>query len=502
MDDRQQYIVALEIGTTAVKLAAATAAPRQPLTIVSMASQPLASGVRYGRIQNVEDVTGATMLALQNLAADPAVAPNRITGVYVGIGGRSLGTIRASANLTLPEESEITPDIIERLKEDALAAVPQNREALEIIPLAYTVDGVDAQRPAGSVGTRVAGTFTIVVCDPVNSRNIDRVVVKKLNLDICGYIVRPLAVANLALTTDDTNPGCMLVDIGAETTTVSIFKNAALHYIATIPMGSRNITRDLADGLGIVESKAEEIKTRLGNAMPDTAAETDDPTIPVINSHVQARATEIAANIVAHIGFAGMGGADLRAGIIVTGRGAKLRGMCQLLKDMAQLPVRTAMIPQTLRIADPAVNPADSTDIIAIAATARRRAAEPDAIPCVEEAQPQAQNQTQTAPQGFEHGTFGNGGDNGTDFVDAGRGDTGDDVLLDSDEEERRRTQREEKERLRAARERKKAEEKARRQNVNKNSGIFAPGKIFSGLTGRIRDLINDDGNGNELSDD
>ncbi len=397
---KTNYVISLEIGSSATKIGAATfdadLGNEAPVTVIAIEEEPLTNCVRYGRIQNVEDVTRHTMLALDRLGGRTGVYPREITGVYTAIGGRSLASCKATSQLTLPEESEITQKLIEDLKNDALLQVPQNRIPLDVIPLRYTVDDVVTKRPVGSFGSRLKAEFTIVYCDPLNERNLERVIVERLNLDICGYVVRPLAIANLALTNEDTKPGCMLVDIGAETTTVSIFKDGALQYLATIPLGSLNITRDLANGLGVIEEQAEQIKIRLGNAISDSNSLTPDQI--EIDNYVQARVSEIIANILAHIGFANFKSTDLCSGIIVTGRGAKLKNLCQLLQMRSRLPVRVASSPNYIHVADPAINTSDNLDVIAVAYEAMHRSFDPEAVPCMTELQPEPTPEPEPTP--------------------------------------------------------------------------------------------------------
>lgn len=506
----QKYIIALEIGSSAVKIAAATYdadAPTSPLTVLAIAREEIRGGVRYGRIQNVEDVTSSTMMALRTLSDNPALAGVEITGVYIGAGGRSLATLSGQAALTLPDEREITAEIIARLQDDAVADVPAQREVLDIVPLQYTIDGVRAVRPIGAFGSRVAGKFTIVTIDPVNRRNINRVVNQKLNLNIAGTLVRPLAIANTTLTVDDTNPGCMLVDLGAETTTVSIFHKGKLQYIATIPMGSRNITRDIALGMGITEDRAEDIKLRLGNAMADAASASGREQADIDN-YVQARAVEIVANVVAHIGFAGFTAADLRAGIIVTGGGAKLRGICQLLKEQSQLPVRAAQLQQNIRIADPSVEPDSNIDVISLAYSARIPASRPDAEECVtvqqiqtadEEPENEVEEQTEIAETTYADGGYGapsfNDISSGGGFIDLPDQQNADDpdLLYDDDEAERRRAERA----ARAAREREKAERDAAKRMKQRNKV-----SIFAAMRSKLENLIGDETEGSDLADD
>lgn len=365
-------LITLEIGSSAVKIGLASFdadVPDSPLTLQAVESEPLLNCVRNGRIQNVEDVKNQTLKALERLRRRPELEGAEITGVYAAIGGRSLSTVNASANLALPDERLITDELVERLKSEAMASVDSGKDVLEIIPRRFAVNDAPSARPVGAYGSKISGDFTIVVCDQLNSRNIERVVLDRLDLNICEYVVRPLAIARAVLTAEDTNPGCMLVDMGAETTTVAIFKEGSPRYIATIPMGGRNITRDLMAGMGITEERAEEIKLRVGNALNDGAPASADRI--EIDSYIQARALEIASNIAAHIGFAGYGEGDLRAGIIVTGGAARLKNMGQLLKNATRLPVRMAVAPAAVHIQDSSIDPAENLDVIALTLAAR-----------------------------------------------------------------------------------------------------------------------------------
>jgi cell division protein FtsA len=521
-----KYVISLEIGSSNTKLGAASYDADQgdnaPLTIIAIEEETINNCVRYGRIQNVEDVTRHTMLALDRLSNRTGVYPRNITGVYTAIGGRSLASCKASAQLSLPEESEITKELIERLKDDALLQVPQGRTALDIIPLRYTLDDVVTKRPVGSFGSRIKAEFTIVYCNPLNERNLERVIVERLNLDICGYVVRPIAIANLTLTDEDTKPGCMLVDLGAETTTVSIFKDGALQYVATIPIGSHNITRDLAAGFGVTEEQAEQIKIRLGNAISDsgtlTAQQVD------IDNYVQARVSEIIANILAHINFAGYKSSDLCSGIVITGRGSKLRNFCDLLRLRSGLSVRVAATPSAITVADPSINTNDNLDIIAVSREAMLRSQNPNAVSCVTElapepepepepVQPEPEKPVATQPVQPEHpaamydytgGTFGGytidekepqaptQPAQPTKEVD-------DEGLLDDYDKE---AQIKEKRAKKAEEERKKAEEEERKRREREEKKLI---NSSPGLLGRLRrklnDLIEDNGDGNDLDD-
>lgn len=384
MDNK--HIIALEIGSSALKLGLAGQSSGKP-TLEALECEAMHGGVRYGRIQNVDEVADALAGVLRKMEARPGFAPAKITGVYAAVGGRSLATVRTNVRLNLPQEDSISRAILDRLEDEAMKAAPEGAQVLQIIPLQFTVDDLPTPNPAGSLGSRIAADYTIVYCDPRTLRNIETVVTQRLGLDICDWVVRPLALAQLCLSNEETKPGCMLADIGAETTTVAIFKDCALQYIATIPLGSQHITSDLSKGLGTTEDEAENIKRRLGNAISDAASMTIEQIN--IDKYVQARAAEIAANIVAYIGFGGFKNSDLPAGIIITGRGSKLKNFGRMLENQSRMRVRKASPRLDIDIADTSVVESDMLDIIALAAESVKLSQLPDMLPCIQAPEPE-----------------------------------------------------------------------------------------------------------------
>jgi cell division protein FtsA len=192
----------------------------------------------------------------------------------------------------------------------------------------------------------------------------------------------------------------MFVDMGAETTTVSIYKNGTLQYLSTLPLGSRNITRDIT-ALNYIEERAEEIKKAVGNANPSevsasaSAAEGIDTS--EINNYVQARAGEILANITEQLNYAGLKQSEIPGGIVIVGGGSKLRGLSQLLANQTKLKVRQGLAPSSIRINDSGIKPDESVDVIALLCAAVK---EPSNVACVvipEHQTPNANDAKQTA---------------------------------------------------------------------------------------------------------
>lgn len=370
-----RYIVAFEIGSSKIRGAVGVVDNSGVVDVIAVEEEKLTDRVRYGCIQNV-DVANAIDTVVERLQAYPAVEPRTITGVYVGLGGRSLTSTMVDVSMQLPVETEITEPIITELKKRAAATTDPDRDTVDVVPVRFTVDNKTQTSPVGTFGQNLSARATVLSCSPQIKRILRRVITDRLGLNINGYITRPLAEAAMVLTEDERRLGCMFVDFGAETTTVSVYRGGAPVYVATLPIGSRNITLDLI-ALNYIEERAEEIKKVSGNALAVDAARrgkgyAEGIDYTDINNYVHARADEIVANIIAQIEYAGVTAADLPGGIVIVGGGARLRGFNELLQQQSKLPVRQGAPSASVRITDGSIHGTEMVDVISVLVAASR----------------------------------------------------------------------------------------------------------------------------------
>ena len=379
----ERYIAAIEISSSKVIGVVGRAHPGGQVDIIAVEQEKSIEGVRYGIIQNLEDTSLRIARILEKMERRGSVAPRKIKSLFVGLSGRSLRSIPTTVKLNLPDETEITDDILERLRKDANAAAIDNTlEIVDVEPRRYRIGKLETFSPKGAIGNEIQADYDIVVCRPELKRNIQRVVQDKLGIDICGFVVTPLATAHLILTPEEKRLGCMMVDIGAETTTVCIFQRGALHYFATLPFGGRNITRDLTS-LSMLEERAEEIKITSGNAIaPENPSSINLNGIKYadVSKLVVARSEEIVANIAEQIVYAGVKEKDLPGGIICIGGGSKLNGIGQLMTTQMGLPVKIGRLPSYVHIEDVK---GPSSEIIEVASILYAGATHSDAV-CLE----------------------------------------------------------------------------------------------------------------------
>lgn len=383
MDDKT--IIALEIGSSKICGAVGSVSPDGTLTVKIVEEEALIDSVRYGQVSNIKVAAGSVERILRKI--QNRLGTRKIIGVYVGIGGRSLCSFAGEVERKNPPETEVTADLLDRLKLEVRSRAVTDKDILEVVPREYFIDNSRAEHPEGMCCSDIRMIANLITCRPQLKRNIDLLIDDKLKLKVMGYITRPLAEAALVLTRDEMRLGCMMVDFGAETTTVAIYRQGSLQYLATLPLGSRNITRDLTT-LNYVEEDAEELKKNRGSAILNV--DDDNMVIADVNNLVSHRAGEIIANIKEQIKYASLTPAELPGGVVLIGRGALLAGFSARLEKELGMKVRSGSSTSSyVRIADGRI-PSDAVDIISLLLAASKapqecltpeEKPEPDPIP-------------------------------------------------------------------------------------------------------------------------
>ncbi len=399
---KQKYIVAIEIGSSKIKGAVGAIDENGTLSVLAVEEEKQIDSVRYGCVQNVNMVRSSILPIVRKL--ENQISPLKINGIYVSLGGRSMTSCSREVKRELPDAIEINERIVEQINEDAKKTILSDKDVVEILPREYVVDNMTSLNLVGTYGKNISASLNLIVCRPQLRQNIQRIVSEQPQLKINGYVVRAIAEADLVLSEEEKRLGCMFVDFGAETTTVAIYKAGSLHFLSTIPIGSRNITRDITT-LNYLEERADEIKKVVGCALVEAGSRkisSDGIDSTEINNYVQARAGEIVANIVAQLDYAECKATDLPSGIVIVGGGAKLNGFNSLLENQSKLKVRCGVPSNLIRIAKGHIQPSEAVDVIAILASV----AKTDFIECViaPVATQQEENQENTSKKNIEIG--------------------------------------------------------------------------------------------------
>lgn len=327
-------IVAVELGSSKISGVAGYAKPDGSLVVQAYAWTPAESCIRHGAVYNLDRTANAIATVISRL---DNVLDLRVRKVFIGYNARTLRTLPSVVERNFESETVIDEMTVSEMY-DADFLNDQDLVTLIHDAQEYVIDG-----RLGKETDPIGVACHNIMCNYMNvviSRPIVEFMAqcfKQAEIQILDGFVSPIAQAQLALSEEDRQQGCALVDYGADTTTVSVYKNGLLRYLRVIPFGSALITKDLAAILGIENDSAELLKLKYGLCNMTKTVDTDQTislagkqrTIEEIGDIIGARNEEIVRNVIARIEDSGY--ADkLGAGVVITGGGSRLSGLKQV----------------------------------------------------------------------------------------------------------------------------------------------------------------------------
>ena len=348
MDKSRNIVVGLDIGTTKISLMVGKMNEYKKLEIVAQGKSE-SYGVSRGIVANIDRTVESIKEAINQ-----ASQHYNINEVYVGIAGQHIKSLQHRGEIVRDDvENEINISDMKKLKENMfkLITIP-GEEVIHVIPQEYTVDGEDGiQDPRGMAGIKLSANFHVITAQVGAVINIIRCV-EKAGLRTKELILEPFASALATLDEDELREGVALVDIGGGTTDVAIFLDKVIRHTAVIPFGGNVITKDIKTGLSILEKQAELLKVKFGSAVHSDDHDNVMVSIPGLRGRepkeisvknlteiISARMKEIIDLVYHQIKVSGYED-KLMTGIVLTGGGAQLRNLNQLVSFITGMEAR------------------------------------------------------------------------------------------------------------------------------------------------------------------
>jgi cell division protein FtsA len=255
-------ITALDVGSSKVSALIAQRTDDGQLVVLGT-GQRESKGVKRGYVHDMH----ATEIAIREAVEQAErIAGQNIEDVWVSFsaGGLVSDVVKLEADLGGHRVEQA--DIDELLKAGRDALNPAGRMVLHAHPTCYTLDGLaGVKKPIGLHADRLGVDIHVVATEGSPVRNLD-LCVRSAHLEVRSIIAAPVATGLACLTDEERELGVALVEIGAGVTNVSVFAGGVLAGLASIPMGSADITDDIASAFGTARSWAERTKCFYGSA--------------------------------------------------------------------------------------------------------------------------------------------------------------------------------------------------------------------------------------------
>jgi cell division protein FtsA len=334
----ESTVVGIDIGTYQVKVVVVRQPKRgneKALPQIIGTGYAESRGMRHGYIVNEQDVARSVKQAV--VEAEKA-SGTLIRRAYISVGGIGLDEIHSHGEvITSRADSIITEVDVEKALEDSEERVVDripNRKIIHAIPLTYTVDGEKVLgRAEGMHGTKLEVDSLFITCFEQHLNDIVSTV-ESLGIHVDDVMASPLAGSLVMLTKAQKRAGCVLANIGAETVSIVVFENGVPVSLKVFPIGSTDITNDIALGLKIPLEEAERIKR--GASGPNYSKRK-------LDEIVAARLTDIFELIDAHLKKIKRDGL-LPAGVVITGGGSGITTIQDLARASLRLPSRIATL--------------------------------------------------------------------------------------------------------------------------------------------------------------
>ncbi len=331
------FIVAIELGSSKVTALAGQKQPDGAIQILAYAQEPSDSFIRKGRINNVNKMTQCISNIKEKLEKK---LQKTISHVYVGVGGMGMHTTSNCVERMFTEKTLINKEVLAEINEANAATSTAEREILSTIPQYYKIGTQQITDPEGMSAEKIEGTFLNVVTKSSHREDIINCF-RNANVNVAEMPISVLSLAEAMLPEREKTSGCVLVDMGAETTSVAIYKSNILRHLAIIPLGSANINRDLCS-LQIEDKEAEELKLTYGSAYSDYLEANQDPIkladgrtakYEEICGLIEARMEEIFLNVDHQIKQKKYDSNTLIGGIFLTGGGVQIKDIEKAVKE-------------------------------------------------------------------------------------------------------------------------------------------------------------------------
>lgn len=326
----KNFVVAIELGSTKIRGIAGQKRSDGSIVVLAVVSEDARQCIRNGVVYNIDKTVQCITSIVQRLKSQLKAG---IKHVYVGVSGQSIHSERNIIVKDIHSAVPVTQQLIVEMMDQNRAMDYPDMEILDVEVQEYRADASLETEPVGIQCSRLEGNFLNILQSKRHYQKLNSCF-EMAGVKLAEIYLAPFALADAVLTPVEKRSGCVLVDMGADTTTVMVYYKSIVRHIAVIPLGGSNITKDLCP-LRVEENEAEKLKLRYASAY--TAPEDIDSSLTYdIDTDrkencthfidiVEARVQEIILNVFNQIPTDFQD--KILGGIVLTGGAANMKNM-------------------------------------------------------------------------------------------------------------------------------------------------------------------------------
>ncbi|HSV86528.1 MAG TPA: cell division protein FtsA [Levilinea sp.] len=367
----EPIVVGIDIGTTKVCTLVARIEGENTMRILGVGIEP-SQGIRKGTIV---DLGAASQAIARSVEKAQRASGFEVASAIVSLAGSHVSSVNSRGVVGIAGRVIDQEDVDRALESAQAVAIPHNREIIHVIQRGFTIDGQDGIRmPVGMHGYRLEVEAHIITAAAATVENL-RQCVQAAGVEVSQFVLNPLASGEVVLSETERQMGSIVCDIGGGTTDLAIYIDGDVWHTMVMAVGGNHITSDIAHGLRLSLTQAEEIKKEFGVANEQDVDKDDFFSVRSFGEErsqqvgrrdlahiIEARVEEIFLMVLQEIKRSGYDGL-LPAGMVLTGGVSNLPGIRALASEVLGLPVRIAKPENLVGLVDQLNSPAYSTSV-------------------------------------------------------------------------------------------------------------------------------------------
>jgi cell division protein FtsA len=360
---KPEIVVSLDVGSAQVVCVIAKQDPQTETVEVAGGARRSCKGLKGGVVINIEETARAVARVVEE-AEEMAGLSGAVRDVLIGVRGAHIQTFNHHGAMNIARtDKEITVEDRDQVVENTKAVpISPDREIVHVIPQDFILDRQSGvPNPVGMEASLLEVDVHIVTASQSHMNNIWKAIARA-GFQVEEPIYGLLAVGDVVVSAEEKDLGCLLVDLGGQTTSLAVYSDGSVRFTKELPLGSDAITHDLSHALRTSLSQAQIVKERYGAASRHLAQGSLEEEIeytsvdgqtprrikrPVIFDYIAPRVEEIFTVVSEELQNSNYAENVAGGGVILTGGGALLAGAVQAAEQILDLPIRVGL-PQGL----------------------------------------------------------------------------------------------------------------------------------------------------------
>jgi len=360
---KPDVITGLDIGSGQVVAVVAKLDPDAESPEVLGAARQACPGLKGGVVINIDETARSITRAVE-AAEEMAGLSGATRGVLIGVRGGHIQTFNHHGAMNIARtDKEITLADRDQVVESTKAVpISPDREIVHVIPQDFILDRQSGvPNPVGMEATLLETDVHIVTASQSHLNNVWKAIARA-GFDVEEPIYGLLAVGDAVVTAEEKGLGCLLVDVGGQTTGLAVYAEGSVRFTKELPIGSDAISHDLSHALRTSLLQAQKVKEKHGAASRPLAEGNIDEDIEYTSvdgrtprrikrstlfDYIAPRVEEIFTLVSEELQRSNYADHVAGGGVVLTGGGAQLQGLPSAVEQILDLPVRLGL-PQNL----------------------------------------------------------------------------------------------------------------------------------------------------------